>query len=55
VIVREGGHVVIAGHISSDSLGMNLMLDEFEKRGVEVVPVGGLIRVKRFTAKRGKK
>lgn len=44
--------VVIAGHISSDSLGMNLMLDEIEKRGVEVIPVGGLIRVKRFKSKK---
>lgn len=41
-------NVVIAGHISSDSLGMNLLLDAIEQRGVEVIPVGGLIRVKRF-------
>lgn len=40
-------NVVIAGHISSDSLGMNLFLDELEKKGVEVVPCSGLIRVKR--------
>lgn len=40
-------NVVIAGHISSDSLGMNLFLDELEKRGVEIVPCGGLIRVSR--------
>lgn len=40
-------NVVIAGHISSDSLGMNLFLDEVEKRGVEVIPLSGLIRVKR--------
>lgn len=38
-------NVVIAGHISSDSLGMNLFLDELEKRGVEVMACGGLIRV----------
>ena len=42
-------NVVIAGHISSDSLGMNLFLDELEKSGIEVVPCSGLIRVKRFT------
>ena len=48
-------NVIIAGHISSDSLGMNLMLDEIEQRGVEVVPVGGLIRVKRFKQKASKK
>jgi hypothetical protein len=40
-------NVVIAGHMSSDSLGMNLFLDELEKKGVEVVPLAGLIRVKR--------
>lgn len=47
--VAEEHHlnVVIAGHISSDSIGMNLMLDAIEKKGVEVIPVGGLIRVKR--------
>ena len=41
-------NVVIAGHMSSDSIGMNLLLDEFEKRGVEIIPCSGLIRVKRF-------
>lgn len=41
-------NVVIAGHMASDSLGMNLFLDELEKKGVEVIPVSGLIRVKRF-------
>ena len=41
-------NVVIAGHISTDSLGMNLFLDELEKSGIEIVPCSGLIRVKRF-------
>ena len=40
-------NVVIAGHISSDSLGMNLFLDELEKQGIEIVPCSGLIRVSR--------
>jgi hypothetical protein len=40
-------NVVIAGHMASDSLGMNLLLDEIEKNGVEILPVSGLIRVKR--------
>lgn len=40
-------NLVIAGHISSDSLGMNLLLDELEKRGVSIVPCSGLIRIKR--------
>ncbi len=41
-------NVVIAGHMASDSLGMNLFLDELEKQKIEVIPVSGLIRVKRF-------
>ncbi len=41
-------NVIIAGHMSSDSIGMNLFLDEIEKRGVEIIPCSGLIRVKRF-------
>lgn len=41
-------NVVIAGHISSDSLGMNLFLDELEKRGIEIVCSSGLTRFKRF-------
>lgn len=45
-------NVVIAGHMSSDSLGMNLFLDELEKRGVEIVPCSGLIRVSRVKKSR---
>lgn len=40
-------NVVIAGHMASDSLGMNLLLDEIEKKGVEIVATSGLIRIKR--------
>jgi hypothetical protein len=40
-------NVVIAGHMSSDSLGMNLFLDELEKIGIEIIPCSGLIRVSR--------
>jgi len=40
-------NVIIAGHIASDSLGMNLLLDELEKQGIEIIPCSGLIRVKR--------
>jgi len=45
----ESAHinVVIAGHISSDSLGVNLFLDQLEKRGIEIVPCSGLIRISR--------
>ena len=40
-------NVVIAGHISSDSLGINIFLDELEKKGIEIVPCSGVIRISR--------
>ncbi len=40
-------NVVIAGHIASDSLGMNMLLDGIENRGVEIIPCSGFIRYKR--------
>jgi hypothetical protein len=40
-------NVVIAGHISSDSLGMNLIIDNFERQGVEVIACSGFTRVSR--------
>jgi len=40
-------NVVTAGHMSSDSLGVNLFLDELEERGIAIVACSGLIRVSR--------
>ncbi|OPY31519.1 MAG: NIF3 (NGG1p interacting factor 3) [Methanomassiliicoccales archaeon PtaU1.Bin124] len=40
-------NVVISGHMGSDSLGINLLADEVEARGVEVIPCSGLVRVRR--------
>ena len=40
-------NIVIAGHISSDSLGCNLFLDALEKEGIDIIPVSGLTRVSR--------
>jgi len=37
-------NILIAGHMSSDSIGMNLFLDELEKKGIEIIPCSGLIR-----------
>ena len=44
-------NVLITGHMASDSLGMNLLLDEAEKKGTEIVPCGGLLRVSRVGKK----
>jgi hypothetical protein len=48
-------NVVIAGHMSSDSLGMNLFLDQLEKRGIKIIPCSGLIRVSRVKGKKSVK
>ncbi len=37
-------NVIIAGHIASDSVGMNVFLNELVKKGVEVITCSGLIR-----------
>ncbi|MDZ4178098.1 MAG: NGG1p interacting factor NIF3 [Coriobacteriia bacterium] len=41
-------NLVIAGHVSSDVIGMNLILDEIEKAGdIAIYPCSGMVRVKR--------
>lgn len=40
-------NVIIAGHMASDSLGMNLLLDKLEKQGIEVITFSGLTRIRR--------
>ncbi len=40
-------NVLIAGHMASDSLGVNLLLDVLDKEGIEVITCSGLHRVKR--------
>ena len=40
-------NLVISGHMASDSVGINLVADEWEKKGIKVIPCSGLIRVSR--------
>jgi putative NIF3 family GTP cyclohydrolase 1 type 2 len=40
-------NLVVAGHISSDTLGMNLVLDRIESQGVKVYCASGIVRVRR--------
>jgi putative NIF3 family GTP cyclohydrolase 1 type 2 len=41
-------NVIIAGHIASDALGLNLLLDGLSKAGdIRVIPCSGFVRVKR--------
>jgi len=45
----ENNHinVVVSGHMASDSLGLNLIMDKIEGEGVSIVPCSSYIRVKR--------
>jgi len=45
---KNNVNVVIAGHMSSDSIGMNFMLDELEKKSIKIIPCSGLIRFSRL-------
>lgn len=41
-------NVIIAGHIASDNLGLNLVLDKLmEKERLNIIPCSGFVRVKR--------
>lgn len=45
---KEHINIIIAGHIASDTLGLNLMLDEIEKKvKLNVTPCSGFKRTKR--------
>lgn len=37
-------NLVVSGHMSSDSLGINLIADEWQRHGIEVLPCSGLLR-----------
>ncbi len=45
----EASHlnIVVTNHIPSDSIGMNVILDDLEEQGVSIVPCGGLFRFSR--------
>ncbi len=40
-------NVILMSHMASDSLGMNLLMDELQKQGVEIVACSGFTRVSR--------
>ncbi len=45
--VKHYINVVIAGHIASDSLGLNIIMDKLEKNGIEIISCSGYIRYSR--------
>jgi len=47
-------NVIMVGHMSSDSLGLNLFLDNLEKKGIEIVSCSGFNRISRTKRNRKK-
>ncbi|MBN2259306.1 MAG: hypothetical protein JW702_02055 [Clostridiales bacterium] len=37
------GNVIVAGHMPSDSIGINMIIKEWEKAGVEVIKMSGIV------------
>ena len=44
-------NVIVCSHIASDSIGLNLLLDEIESEKIEILPMSGFIRYNRKTKK----
>jgi hypothetical protein len=42
-------NIIVCGHMASDSLGMNLFLDQLEQKKIKIIPCSGLIRISRNT------
>lgn len=53
VLSAQHINVILAGHMSSDSLGMNLYLDQLQMRGVKVTAASGLKRHSRISSNGG--
>ncbi len=47
-VAKELGiNLIISGHMASDSIGVNLICDVWERQGIEVIPCSGFTRVSR--------
>ena len=44
---KNNVNIVISGHMSSDSLGINLICDVWERHGIDVLPCSGFMRYSR--------
>ena len=44
---KNNVNIVISGHMSSDSLGVNLICDVWERHGIDVLPCSGFTRFSR--------
>jgi len=42
---REGVNLIVTGHMPSDAIGLNRVIDALEERGLEIVAGSGLIKL----------
>jgi hypothetical protein len=40
---KLAGNLIVTGHMASDSIGINIYLDELERRGLHVIRAGGIV------------
>ncbi|WP_242847793.1 hypothetical protein [Fervidicella metallireducens] len=43
VVEQNIGNVIVAGHMPSDSIGINMLVEELRNRGLEVTTMSGII------------
>ncbi len=36
------GNIIVAGHMASDSIGLNIIIDGLEKKGLEIIKMSGI-------------
>lgn len=44
VLDQNIGNIIVAGHMASDSVGINILIDELQKKGLEVTAMSGIMR-----------
>ena len=45
VIEQNIGNVIVAGHMASDSIGLNILCKELEHKGLTIIKTGGILAV----------
>lgn len=43
VIEQNIGNVIVAGHMASDSIGLNILCKELESKGIEIIKTSGIV------------
>jgi len=46
---KEGLNIISAGHNASDSIGLNILCDELETHGIDIMALGGFLRFSRLS------